>query len=1051
MINQKSCTCITAIAMTLLSTDAYAQSTIDNRVTAPQNTSSSGDITITEDGEIDIDSGIAITVDSNNDVNNDEGEITIGDADNARGISVNAGVDTDVVNDGVINITEDFDAEDDDSNGIITGPVANAQNRAGIFVEDGVTSGSIENSGSIVVEGLNSGGIIVNGTFNGDVTNSANISVLGDDSVGVSVNNVNGDVTLRGNITVVGEGAQAFVARGDIDGELLVQGNLQQSISFQNDGSSARLPSSSVRTDSATVEIAGNISQGIVFAVPPPNDDSNNDDEDGDGIEDNVEGSASVTSIGNGPAVLIGGASDTVIGVNNSIAGGYSIIVDGAILGDAEFSGTDGFGIVIGGRGGNVNVQGGINVNGTVNAVTVDSVATGILINSGSTVNRINNSGSITASLTTAGEGEIYAIRDFSGTLNTITNTGFISAVGTTEDVRQAISLANNTTGVTIIQELNDEDAETRMENEEDGEEDNTVFTAITGDIVTGSGDDLIRASAGRIDGLTFFNAGNDTLDLQGDVEYRGGVNFGAGSGTFNLSDEALFRGFLDASGQSVNLTINDQANFEGEIRDGQSLSVIVNGGTFGALNSDVQEFDTLEVGANGTISVFIDTEENENSRIVVNRAVFEDGSQISADITSIEDAEGSYTFLTSNDIVGVPEFDDSTVALPFIFSGEIEQSGNNLVLNIERRAADELGLTRAGSEAFDAIIDSIQTNDTFSDSFLEIDNSEDLQTQVDQFLPDHAGGIFEFASRSSRTITRHIMDSTSLYEDVSDYSVWLQPIFWRNSKQLTQTSDYEVRAFGISAGFERWSKLGYLGLSYSYVDGSIDNNIDEGESRNEIDAAQHEFSGFWRLDRGPLYAFARASGAFLSISGTRTFEGTANNNNIGTTANAEWDALLASASIGATYDLSAGKRVTFRPKAVIDYYSLNEDGYEETGGTDAFLLTVEDRDSDQISGLTSMSILYQIGEKNQNNIPLTLGLEGGRRFNLGGDLGSTVANFEDGDRFSITPDEIEDEWFGEAKLLAGGFDFSWQLVGRGFERDGEIGYSLRASMSIAF
>ncbi len=188
-----------------------------------------------------------------------------------------------------------------------------------------------------------------------------------------------------------------------------------------------------------------------------------------------------------------------------------------------------------------------------------------------------------------------------------------------------------------------------------------------------------------------------------------------------------------------------------------------------------------------------------------------------------------------------------------------------------------------------------------------------------------------------------------------------------------------------------------------------------------------------------------------VSISGTRTFEGSANDNDIGTTANADWDALLVSATVGATYDLTLSKRLTFRPKAVVDYYSLNEDGYEETGGTDAFLLTVEDRDSDQISGLTSMSMLYQIGEKNQNNIPLTLGLEGGRRFNLGGDLGSTVANFEDGDSFSITPDEIEDEWFGEARLIGGGFDFSWQLAGRGFERDGEIGYSLRASMSIAF
>ncbi len=1051
MINLKSCTCMTAIAMALLSTQAYAQNMIGDRVTTPQNTSSDGDITITEDGEIDIESGTAITVDSDNDVTND-GEINVGDADNARAISINAGVDADIVNDGIIRVIEDFDAEDDDSNGIISGPVARARNRAGIFVEDGVTSGLIENSGNIIVEGLNSGGIIVNGTYNGDIINTGSIGILGDNSVGIGVNNVNGDVTVRGNVTVVGEGAQAFVAQGNIDGELLIQGTLRQTINFQNDGSNARLPSSSVRSNSAAVEIAGNVSNGIVFAVPPPNDDNADDDEDDDGVADNIEGSANVTSIGNGPAVLIGGANDSVIGINNTIAGDYSIIVEGTILGDAEFRGTDGFGLVIGGRGGNVNVQGGLNVSGNVGAVTIDSIATGILINSGSTLNRIDNSGNITANLSTPGEGEIYAIRDFSGSLNSINNTGFITTMGTTEDVRQAISLFNNISGVTIIQELNDEDAETRAENEEDGEEDNTVYTAIIGDIVTGSGNDLIRASAGRIDGRTFFNAGDDTLDLQGDAEYRGGVNFGAGTGTFTLSDEALFRGFLDAAEQTVNLTISDDANFEGEIRNGQSLAVAINGGTFGALNSDVLEFDTLTVGANGTIRVFIDTEDNENSRIIVNRAVFAEGSQISANITSIEDAEGNYTFLTSSDIVGVPQFDNSTLALPFIFSGDIEQTGNNLVLNIDRKSADELGLTRSAGEGFDAIIDSIQGNNIFSDSFLEIDNSEDLQTQVEQFLPDHAGGIFEFASRNSRTVARHIMDNTSLYENVSDYSIWFQPIFWRNSKQLTQTSDYEVRAFGASAGFERWSKLGFLGLSYSYADGSIDNNIDEDDDvRNEIDATQHEFSGYWRLNRGPLYAFARASGSFLSISGVRTFQGTANDNDIGTTANAEWDAFLASATAGLSYDFNAGKRLIFRPKAVVDYYSLNEDGYEETGATDEFLLAVEDRVSDQVSGSTSMSIMYQIGETNQDNTPLTFGLEGGRRFSLAGDLGSTVANFEDGDSFSITPDDIEDEWFGEVRLLAGGYDFSWQLIGRGFERDGELGYSLRASLSFAF
>ena len=125
----------------------------------------SGNITITEDGTIEVDGGSAVTVNSNNTVSND-GAITVGDADGASGIDVASGISTTITNSGTIAITEDFVAENADGNAIVDGPIAEATDRAGIRVR-GPFTGTIDHSGAINVEGLNSAGIRVDDTLTG--------------------------------------------------------------------------------------------------------------------------------------------------------------------------------------------------------------------------------------------------------------------------------------------------------------------------------------------------------------------------------------------------------------------------------------------------------------------------------------------------------------------------------------------------------------------------------------------------------------------------------------------------------------------------------------------------------------------------------------------------------------------------------------------------------------------------------------------------------------------------------------------------------------------
>ena len=103
------------------------------------------------------------------------------------------------------------------------------------------------------------------------------------------------------------------------------------------------------------------------------------------------------------------------------------------------------------------------------------------------------------------------------------------------------------------------------------------------------------------------------------------------------------------------------------------------------------------------------------------------------------------------------------------------------------------------------------------------------------------------------------------------------------------------------------------------------------------------------------------------------------------------------------------------------------------------------------MTGTGSLTASWSAGEQTRDNRPFTVELEGGYRSRLAGKLGDTVANFEDGDSFRLTPDALKSGWTSEARILAGGMDYTWQLAGGAEKVQGTVDYSVRGSLSIAF
>lgn len=305
---------------------AFADTTVSTATTTPLLTSGAGAVTVASGGTIKLDNGTAVTVDASKDVTvQSGGTLDMGAGDGAAGVVAQAGTTSNISNAGTIQVLETFTPPDADGNGIPEGPIAQATGRYGIRVAPGGTfTGAISNTGTITVDGLNSAGIAVDSTMTGSVTNTGTIRVRGDNSVGIRTGAVSGNVAAGGTIGVVGSGTQALVVNGDVGGLVKINGALSQSASYTADsGATQTLPRSALSTGKAAVEINGNVAGGVIVTTAS-------------GSGTTAETTGTIASVGNSPALQIGGTRDITIGGGTTTAGTYSLGIDGSEIGRAH-------------------------------------------------------------------------------------------------------------------------------------------------------------------------------------------------------------------------------------------------------------------------------------------------------------------------------------------------------------------------------------------------------------------------------------------------------------------------------------------------------------------------------------------------------------------------------------------------------------------------------------------------------------------------------------------------------------------------------------------
>ena len=1002
-----------AIAPLMIAAGAHAEIVISTTRTTPiltSNATGSGadSIRIASGGAMNVLTGNIVTLDSSHDITIDSGGSIGGSstASGTTGILANGGNTGSITLSGGITVGDDISTyPDDDKDGDTDGPWANGSGRYGIRVVGGsplIGNILLNNASALLVDGNNSVGISIESGLTGNLTTLGGIRMAGDNAIAVrSTATITGDVMLSGTMATFGANTSAVVLEGDVVGRVSIQGDLMSSgyryTTRPPEIFLDHLDLDDLLQNNSPVIIAGNVSGGVVLDGPPVDADTNNADEDGDGVPDASETTGFVTSFGAAPAVTVGSTTRAItLGVVGTGDSAFGFINRGTITGQGLYDNIQGNGLVIGGTGNTVTVDGGIRNEGNISGLSFDANATAMRLAAGAITSRISNSGSISvgstsdfATETTAlqidagasvpsltNNGVILAtaigttvnttaIRDLSGSLNTINNTRLIQATLTpnadgdpTTGTATAIDVSANTTGVTLVQ---------------DG------VVAIGSGIDTDA-DGVPDVFEPAITGAVRFGSGNDIFDVRNGA-VRGDITFGAGADQLLISGGAIVSGALADSDGLLDITVSN--------------------GTLAAGQLSPLNISNLTIGTDGQLLVTLDPANGNNSGFVVSgTATLADGAGLGVQFNSLINAPERFTIIQAATLnYGAIDLSSVNENSPYLFiiNAGADIPAGEVYVDARRRTAAEAGLDTVESAMFDAFYGALGTDTTLRNVFLAETDRPGFIDMYEQILPDHSGGPLLSLASGVDAVTRALTGRNASAAP-GEISAWVQEINFYADKDRTDTYGFRSEGFGVAGGVERGGDLGAIGVTLAFT--SSDLNDPEAEAEEILSASLMELGLYWRAQGQNWTTWARAAAGYATFDATRQFVG----GGLNLSNESTWNGFTLAAAGGASYERSFG-RFSIRPEVYAEYFSLSEDARTETGGGNGFDLEIDARDGHMFSTVAAVNIGMGMGENSWMRPEIRVGW----RQNISVDPGETIGRFSSGGPdFRLTPDSIE-------------------------------------------
>ena len=541
-----------------------------------------------------------------------------------------------------------------------------------------------------------------------------------------------------------------------------------------------------------------------------------------------------------------------------------------------------------------------------------------------------------------------------------------------------------------------------------------------------GSGNDLLDIAAGSVTGTAKLGAGADTVQLGGSSTFTGALDFGGGADILSLAGTSRFSG-----------TLANSAGLAVTVGSGSTLSVT---------NTGSLALSSLTTGTGSTIGVTLNGTNGAHTLYEVSGAAsFGANTLIDINVLNVAGAEGTYTIVDAGTLTGADNLSSASASLPFVFEGSLTNSpaAGTVSLVVRRKTADELDLNTSEASALGAVLAAVDSDAPIAGVLLDIEDSERFAICFSRCFPNIAG------ARSKARPKGHgwcgaCLPTSLCCRTRAEWASGSNRSRGARASRLARPHPTTLAGGARQAvpkrGSARWEAWEFR---------SPISRARTSKGANELFSNNYELGAYWRGNIGPVRGFARATAGHISFDGTRHFSGLVDGQSVTREADGEWNGRLYTAAAGVSYEARMG-RLTIRPAATIEHLKLTEKGYTETGGGSAFNLDVDKRTSDETAASGTVALGYDFIDPKPNQSWFRLEIEGGRRQIISGSLGSTTARFENGQPFTLTPEERTSGWLGGVRLSGGGSAMALSGEVNAEEQQGHASLGGRVSLQFA-
>ncbi len=681
-----------------------------------------------------------------------------------------------------------------------------------------------------------------------------------------------------------------------------------------------------------------------------------------------------------------------------------------------------------------------IDVSGTIaasstaaNGVPVN--VTAILLGANASIPSLTNIGTIQAAIggiagvlnspaSGGNDGYAFAIRDKSGSLTSVTNSGRIAASITPIDVTQlvlpgsrtiAIDLSANTTTATVTQVTD------------------PTLTGVTAAGVTTTFSPTISGD------VLFGSTGSGVLQLQAGT-LAGGMMFGSGAGNdIEISNGAIAAGALsEAAGGQLKINVaNGILDILAPVSNPDYTTTATKPApTFGATQAAGGiGVSSVHVGSTGQLILSVGTTTAGSSPAVIaanslivgpqlnltasgGTVTFDAGAKLGLNFVSKLTQTTTYNLIEAG--TGKITLGDGTPGsvkavlgdIPYLYSGTITQTtlgANDAVsVTVNRKSAQDLGFNRAEASAYDAVYAAFDNSDktnnvgigSIAAAMLGADTRASFLKLYDQMLPDYSGGPFEDLVLGQQGLARAEEEApTKMEADTS--RGWVQEIGYYNSRNASDAANgYNGKGFGLAGGVEHAYSHSSVGFAAAFVSSSVHDLARSDGSSQGANAV--EAGVYWR-EGGPegLDLSASVNGGLAVMESRRVLMDQSGTDaaTLYRQAKGSWLGGVASAALSASYKEDFG-RYYVKPEVLADYVMLYEQAYTEHGGGDAYDLTVGSKLSKEAIVQADMVFGATYGTATRWSPELTVGW----RQTVYGGPADTTAHFQGGTPFKLSP-----------------------------------------------